>query len=251
MRRRFLIIGHRGAKAYETENSLASFRKAVDMTAEMIEFDVRGSKDGKVVVMHDASINRVAKLKGIVSKMNFRELLTAPLKNSEPIPSLEQVFRELRHKCLMNVEIKSKHIEKEVVRLISKYRMRRKVIVSSSDVEILRHVKKVDKRVRIALICMRFNEKNVELAQHLGCHSIHPHNRKLTPSIVAYAHIKGMRVYPWTVNGIHELQHLVKIAADGVITDKPDVMRKSLRKVMNGSYAPSRLRFLEALLRRV
>lgn len=234
--RQFRIIAHRGASAHELENSFSAFHMAFDMHADMIELDVRRTKDHRVVVMHDPKINRVAKGKGIVEKMTFDHLRNFKLKNGEPIPTLEETLELAKGRCKLNVEIKVKNIEKEVADLIQKHGMYRSVIVSSFYPDILRNVKKHNPSVRIALICNRFTEKNVELARDLGCYSIHPNNRNLSPSIVAYAHVNQMKVYTWTINSTKELPRLLKISVDGIFTDSPDNMRDFVKKLRSAKF---------------
>ena len=228
----FSITGHRGAMAHELENSLSSFDLALDMGADMVELDVRRTKDGKVVVMHDPKFNRVAKTNGQVAKHTLHDLQSRQLRNGEYIPSLEDVLIFLKGRCDVNIEIKSHHIEHEVLRVVKKCGMLRSVIISAREIEILRRMRRLHSTIRLGFICYRFIEHNVELAESLGCYSIHPRNGyKLSPSVTAYAHVKEMKVFVWTINTLSGLLKSVQSGVDGVITDFPDKAKEWLKHI--------------------
>ena len=88
----FLLISHRGASHYEPENTLRSFRKALEMGSSAIEFDVRKSCDGRLVVIHDSKVDRTTDGKGAVSGKTLDELKSLDAGCGERIPTLEEVF---------------------------------------------------------------------------------------------------------------------------------------------------------------
>lgn len=87
-----LNIAHRGASAYKPENTLASFQKAIDLNVDMIEFDIRLSKDKKIVVIHDETVNRTTNGRGKVRNKDLEQLKLLNAGDGESIPTLEEVL---------------------------------------------------------------------------------------------------------------------------------------------------------------
>ena len=108
-------IGHRGAKGYANENTLVSFQKAIDLGVDGIELDVHLSSDGKVMVIHDDSIDRTTSDKGFVKDISKAEL------EKLAIPSLEAVFDLVDRRCFINVELKTYETADKVAELIAHY----------------------------------------------------------------------------------------------------------------------------------
>ena len=113
----FLLISHRGASHYEPENTLRSFRRALDMGAGVIEFDVRKSLDGRLVVIHDRTVDRTTDGKGAVSGKTLSELRSLDAGCGERIPTLEEVFENFAGRCGLVIELKEKGTEEETVPL--------------------------------------------------------------------------------------------------------------------------------------
>ena len=88
------VVGHRGANAEAPENTLKSFRKAIEIGADMIEFDIHITKDGEIVVTHDASLMRVAKVNINVENVNYSDLESIDMGEGEKLPRLDDLFEE-------------------------------------------------------------------------------------------------------------------------------------------------------------
>ncbi len=110
-KKRFLIIAHRGASAYEPENTLRAFRKALEMGADAIELDVRQSADGVIVVVHDEDLKRIAGIGKRVRECTYSELSQIRVLGSEPIPKLEDVLSEFGNRIPLFIEVKEAGFE--------------------------------------------------------------------------------------------------------------------------------------------
>ncbi|MEK7152805.1 MAG: glycerophosphodiester phosphodiesterase [Patescibacteria group bacterium] len=115
------IIGHRGAAGLALENSHDSLMAALGHEIDAIEFDIRRTKDGKLVVMHDKHTVRIANEKALVSRKTFAELRAIELKNGQRIPSLEDVFKLIGNKKPVVVDIKDDGSAEEILRLLKMY----------------------------------------------------------------------------------------------------------------------------------
>nr|7E0V_A Chain A, Glycerophosphodiester phosphodiesterase [Pyrococcus furiosus DSM 3638]7E0V_C Chain C, Glycerophosphodiester phosphodiesterase [Pyrococcus furiosus DSM 3638] len=150
-RDKIIVLGHRGYMAKYPENSLLSIRKAIEAGADGVEIDVWLSKDNKVILMHDETIDRTSNLKGRQKEMTLEELKKANIGMGERIPTLEEVFEILPKDALLNIEIKDRDAAKEVARIVSENNPER-VMISSFDIEALREYRKYDDTTIMGLL---------------------------------------------------------------------------------------------------
>ena len=110
-KRHFYKIAHRGASAYEPENTLRSFRRALDMGADLIEFDIRMSSDGHLIVIHDKKVDRTTDGTGLVREMTLGQLKKLDAGKGEKIPTLEEVIDFGKGKTRFVIELKEGGVE--------------------------------------------------------------------------------------------------------------------------------------------
>lgn len=216
-----LKIGHRGAKGYEPENTLASFQKAIELQVDGIELDVHLSSDNQLVVIHDKTINRTTNGKGLVKNYTAAEL------QKHQIPTLSDVFDLVDKKCRINVELKGKGTAKHVVKLIEKY-IREKnwnydqFIISSFEWEFLKEVAALNPNIPIGVLTETDVDAAITFAQKIKAKAIHPDFTLLTQDNTATMQKLGFLVFPWTVNKPNDIQKIKTYQANGIITDFPD-----------------------------
>ena len=126
-----LIIAHRGASAYEPENTLRSVKKALELSADMVEVDVRTSRDGHIMIMHDVVVDRTTNGKGYVKDMTLKELKKLDAGLGERIPTLQEVAELVRRKAQLVVEIKVPGIEKKVLQIVKENELDRQAFITS------------------------------------------------------------------------------------------------------------------------
>ncbi len=115
-----LKIGHRGARAYAPENTITSFRKAIELDVDAIEFDVRKTKDNKLVVIHDSDVKRTTNGKGLVSDLKLVEIKELSAEGNEKIPTLEEALDFIDRKVKIFIELKEVGSEKQVLDAVHK-----------------------------------------------------------------------------------------------------------------------------------
>lgn len=214
-------IGHRGAKGYIAENTLASFQKAIDLGVEGIELDVHLSLDGKVMVIHDETVDRTTSAKGSIKDYTAKEL------KQLNIPTLESVFDLVNQKCFINVELKTYETADKVVELIEHYVLEKNweysnFIVSSFDWNAIQQVHFLNDRIRIGVLTNTDLELALAFAKFIKAYSIHPYYLLLKTENVAKMQSKNFKVYPWTVNEPEDIIFVKSLNVDGIITDFPD-----------------------------
>jgi glycerophosphoryl diester phosphodiesterase len=147
-----LHIGHRGARAYAPENTLISFKKAIELGANTIELDVRKTKDAKLVVIHDADVKRTTSGKGLVSELTLNQIKSLSTEGNEKIPTLEEALDFLDKKVQVLIELKEAGIEKQVLDIVHAKGLEKTVIITSFLEEALQKVRELDNDVATGLI---------------------------------------------------------------------------------------------------
>lgn len=234
------VIAHRGASGYAPENTMASFKKALELKAEMIELDVHLTKDGVAVIMHDGKTDRTTGVKGEIKEMTYEEIQKLDAGSwyskdfaGEKVPTLQEVLEWASGKIQVNIEIKAPGCEKIVVDLINKYDMKNTVIVTSFDHTILKKIKDLDPEVITgALVGDVSNEQQIKSIINL-CKpdAINPNYLYLNKTKVKYSHDLGLFVNPYTVNDVISMKQQIKYGVEGIITNYPDVLLATLDKM--------------------
>ena len=216
-----LKIGHRGAKGYVAENTLASFEKAINLAVNGIELDVHLSLDKEIVVIHDETIDRTTNGKGLVKNLSSLEL------QSYGIPKLSQVLDLINNKVLVNIELKSNDIVEKVITLIDFYISDKKwnpenFIISSFNWESLSKVKSLDKNIKIGVLTDDNLEFAMAFAKENEAFSINPHFKLLNAENVKRIQKEGFEVHTWTVNSFEDISQVKKMNVNAIISDFPD-----------------------------
>jgi glycerophosphoryl diester phosphodiesterase len=240
-----LVIGHRGAMAYAPENTLASFEEAVRRGADLIEMDVQLSQDGKIVVMHDTSVDRTTDGSGVVRDLPWKKIQSfdagvwyGPDYAQENVPSLEEVITRFRHRKSTNrhslgfvIELKTikgsgGSLADAVVALLGREDFMERCIVISFDAVALQEVRAAHKSLPTGLL---FNEESEEgriaQAKAIGAQAIFPRKTWITTRGVAAAHKAGLTVGTWTCNTKNEMERMITCGADALVTNFPDRLR--------------------------
>lgn len=230
-----LIIGHRGASAYAPENTMASFKKAHELAADMIELDIHRSMDGELFVIHDDDTKRTTGTPGLIKLMSSSEIKTLDAGSwfgeefaGEKIPTLEEVMEWAKGKIQINIEIKSEGCEEKTVALLKKYDMVSDVIVSSFHHEYLKKTNELNPDVVTAALVRDIEGAGdlKKVIEDCAPEAVNPRYLLLNKKAVSMAHKAGLKVYPYTVNDPISMKRMLSAGADGVITNNPDILRE-------------------------
>lgn len=241
-RSRPLIIGHRGYPARFPENTLASFEGAILAGCDMIELDVTLTRDRKVIVIHDDTLDRTTNGKGPVRFHRLEEIrrLDAgswfdPRFAMERVPELGEVLELTRNRCLVNIEIKASAfeagsppdaVEHQVVELVKGSGTMEWVIVSSFDWRMLQRIAAMEHPPALAGISNQGADRRmVDRLLAMEAFSWHPRFSALTPAQVALVHAANIKVFPWTITTRKEAEKLLAMGVDGLICNDPEVLR--------------------------
>jgi len=248
-----LNLAHRGGAALAPENTMLAFQNALALGADGLELDVHASQDGELVVIHDDTVDRTTDGSGQVAEMTLAQLqaLDAGYRyswdggNSFPyrgqgikIPTLREVltaFPDTR----ISIEIKqvTPPIEATLANLIRETGAQSRVLVTATDDGVIKRFRRLAPDVATAAATGEV--RSFYLWQRIGLSAFYRpvanafavpersgDTQVVTSGFVESAHARGMKVYVWTVNVPDRMHQLLRLKVDGIITDRPDLLRQ-------------------------
>jgi glycerophosphoryl diester phosphodiesterase len=214
-------IGHRGAASLEPENTLRSFRRAAAEGADAIELDLRLTRDGCLVILHDADVNRTTNGSGSVASMTLDEIKRLDAGLGERIPSFEEVLEATE--LPIHAELKTVETAEPLAALIRERRLAARVTPISFDLGALRRVKLSLPDLPVGLILSCASPSLVE-ARSVNAFQVSPRAAYLDAAKVEGYRRAGFRVTTWTVNEPEEMRRVLGLGVDGIVTDRPDLL---------------------------
>ncbi|WP_405856459.1 glycerophosphodiester phosphodiesterase family protein [Streptomyces sp. NBC_01515] len=219
----FLTIGHRGVMGLEPENTLRSFVAAEQAGLDVIELDLHLSKDGALVVMHDADVDRTTDGTGSIAERTLGELRTLDAGRGERVPVFEEVLDAVRSP--VQAEIKDLAAARALAEVMHRRNLVERVEVSSFHDEAIAEIARLVPGVRTALIASRFGPDVVERATEAGAETVCLNIRRLTLEVVEAARKADLKIIGWVVNTQDQLRLVRALGLDGATTDYPEIKR--------------------------
>ena len=235
------IIAHRGFSGLFPENTMIAFRKALEGGAEMIELDVLLSRDGELIVLHDAELDRTTDGSGLAAEHDAAALRSldagqwfAPEFAGEQLPTLEEVLELVRGRALLNVEIKEEAVTESIaggvvektINAIHAAGMTDAVLLSSFEPRALFQAREIDPALARATLFnaeVHGDQTPTQILEAAGSCSFNLGRDEVTSDIVRACHDRGAVVLVYTVNDGTEMERLFDLGVDGVFTDRMDV----------------------------
>lgn len=224
-----LKIGHRGAKAHVSENTLDSIAKALEIGVDAIEIDVHKCASGELVVFHDFTLERMTNGSGEVSKCSLDYLKTLLIDNAYRIPRLTEVLDLINKQCIINIELKGRNTAKATCEVISDYIEKYQwhsnhFLISSFQTEELEKARQINPQLKIGVLTKASVLEALKFAKTLRAYAIHPNVALLTKDNVKTAQDEGYKVIAWTVNDLQTISRLKSYDVDGIISDNPELL---------------------------
>jgi glycerophosphoryl diester phosphodiesterase len=230
------VWGHRGASAYAPENTLPAFNLAREMGAVGVELDVQLTADGRLVCIHDETLDRTTTGAGPVGTRTLDELKVYEATNGmsgfagTTIPTLDEVFELYAGTdMVVNVELKNSvmpyhGMEEKVLALVDAAGMQNRVLLSTFNHISLVKLHELGTTVPTAMLFGEPLFRPWRYAQTLHVSGINPPHQYLryVPKLVARAKELGLTVNPWTVNDADDMRRVIDLDVDAIITNFPD-----------------------------
>jgi glycerophosphoryl diester phosphodiesterase len=231
------VIAHRGASAYKPENSLSAFEEAIKMHADYIETDVHQTKDGKVVIMHDFSVERTCegfeKGKRDVKDLSVSQFCALKLKGTdEHPPTLDSAIKFINGRCKLLIEIKKGSdlypgIESNILEIIKANNAEEWVnVIHSFDKKALLTLQEQQTGIHLQrLIAFRLPLASFTFSKEKW-KGVNSNGWFTSKRFIKKMHSQNKTVFSWTINKERKMRKLVRRRVDGIITDRPDVARR-------------------------
>ncbi|HET9411873.1 MAG TPA: glycerophosphodiester phosphodiesterase [Candidatus Saccharimonadales bacterium] len=223
------IIGHRGAAGLALENTLASFKAAINAGVDWIEFDVRATSDGRVVVSHDAHTLRTGHRPKLISRNTYATLRNINLKGGHTIPTIAEAFNAIGRQAKINVEIKTPGCAEAVVqnieRMVKNGASYSDFMVSSFKVPRLREVHRLNSKIALALLHGTRPYKFLKL-KGLRVQAVGFSGKRLPDKAIHQAELRELMVYVYTINTLKSAQKFQERGVQAIVTNRPDLLQQ-------------------------
>ncbi|MDP9477584.1 MAG: glycerophosphodiester phosphodiesterase [Actinomycetota bacterium] len=219
-------IGHRGAAGLEPENTLRSFRRAEEEGADALEMDLRVTRDGHLVVLHDPTVDRTTNGTGPVHGLTLAEVQRLDGGLGERVPTFGEVLEATA--LPLHAELKVEEAAEPLTRVILEEDVAGRVTPISFDPEALRRVKRVLPDQPVGLILSGAPPDAAELARSVGADLVSLEWAYLNAEAVERCRRAGLKVTAWTVNEPGQMRRVIELGVDGIVTDRPDLLARTI-----------------------
>ena len=227
-----LITAHAACRGHAPENTLAGVRAALALGADAIEIDVRCTRDGTPVLLHDSTVDRTTDGEGEIAALSLRQARRLDVGEGERIPTLREVLREVAGRALMVLEVKPAGIEEELLAVVHRARALDWCAVHSFLPRVVERVRRQEPRMPCSLLTD--GRRVVDWGQlfafalSLGAQGVSVHHGVVTPELVRGAHLRELRCSTWTVNRRDDVRRVAAAGVDAITSDYPDRVRRWL-----------------------
>ena len=228
------VIGHRGIAGLEPENTLRSFRHAIELGVDYVECDIRLTADGWPVLMHDETVDRTTNGSGRVEQMAFADLRRLDAGAGERVPTLEEFLDCIKGRCKAHVELKGDGCEETVLRYVDYKGMLDDVVLTSGQTQRLRRLRTLNAKVAIEHIFGDPPPDAIQRAKDVRAQRISVHYGHATPEYVEAAHAAALKVIAWPPNTEATMQAMIDLGVDFICTDRADILLRVLGREKAG-----------------
>ncbi|BAI62499.1 putative glycerophosphoryl diester phosphodiesterase [Methanocella paludicola SANAE] len=205
----YQIVGHRGAPRQAPENTMLSFKRAIDIGVDWIEFDLRKTKDGVLVVIHDEKVDRTTNGEGMIRDMTLEGLQGLDAGDGQRIPSLAEVIALAKGRVGMDMEIKEAGTEEDVVDAILRSDIKSSCMVSSFILDSVKLVKEMDSGITTAAIMDKMPDDPrhcLDMLSGMRADAVMLSKKIATPPFVGQIRRQGLKVGIWNADTLDEIE---------------------------------------------
>lgn len=228
-----IVFAHRGANSFAPENSLPAFEKAIELSCDGIELDVRPTTCGHVAVFHDRNTFRMTGVRNHIQRLglsHIKELRLKDLVDSElKIPLLEEVLDLAGKNILINIDIKKESLvkngfEEKIIKILNDFGLQENIIISSFNPFVLKKIAYLNPRLHMGFIFR--NRSSMMMLNGQPVRSLHARYRILSNRYINNLYQRSGKIYAWTVDEEEAMIDLIQRGVDGIITNRPETFLK-------------------------
>ncbi len=230
----WIRIAHRGASGIAPENTLAAFKKAIEIGVDAVELDLHGTADGEIVVIHDTSLDRTTNLSGLIKQTTLETIKHAdagawfnPDFEGESVPTLAEALACFTDDAIAVLEIKDETITKAVVKKIHEMNLLELAVIISFDTSVLQTVRSLEPRMPTGLLIGSSNRRAhpVQLCQQLtmlGSSLLNVNHQLITAEFAYEVRRRGIALWSWTVDDIDRMRQMCAFGVQGITSNHPE-----------------------------
>lgn len=223
------VVGHRGAAKVLPENTLKGFRYAIDLGVDYVECDVHLTRDERLVVMHDARVDRTTNGAGAIRDLDFETVRGLDAGDGEQVPTLDEVLATVQGHVTLLCELKGEGVEAAAVRAVAERKMESEVIFTSFHVERLAAVRALGESYQLGAILPDPTQADIDQVLELGVVGVGVHYKNLCLRIVERVKDAGLDLRAWNPDTLPEQKAMIALGADGIGTNRPDILMDYLK----------------------
>lgn len=215
-------IGHRGARGHAPENTLAAIECAIALHAHLVEFDVQTTRDGQLVLLHDATLDRTTNGHGPVAEHLWSDVQRLTAGNGQPVPLLADALWAASARIGVMIEIKAEGTARQICRTVHDVQFSGPVVYASYLHHELLDVRRMEPQAQTLALIEAMPVNRTAFATEAQVTHVGVAFDVLTPSFLAALHDRSLRVFVYTVNELADIQRAKAMGVDGIVSDYPE-----------------------------
>lgn len=226
-----VVTSHRGAGSLEPENTLRAIRRAIALGVDQIEIDVQLTKDGHLILMHDATVDRTTNGSGKIAELTLADICQCDAGSGERVPTLDEALALIDSTVILQIELKGPGTAQPTVSAVTNAGKAERVVLTSFMHEELRDAQRWNPRPRLGALWGRLPADVVQQTQQLGAEALHVWHEFVDQPLVTAAHAQGLLVRAWNTSKEEDMRRLIALGVDAIGSDRPDVLIEVCRHV--------------------
>ena len=236
--RKIFNIAHRGASDYYPENTLLSFEKAIEMGADMVELDIRLTRDKEAVVFHDKDVKYSRNEKKKISLLDLKEIESIKLNGDQNIPIFRKVVKKLKGKCKIYIDLKDEDALDRIISILREENFVSDAILGCRKPVTIKRAKSIEPKLLTSLLISLKDRKNIfDLGARAECNYLHPcwedycgePSSLLDESFFKHARKGRFGIITWHEERADELRKLTKLPINGICTNVPNILSEIMK----------------------
>jgi len=224
------VVGHRGAAGVVPENTLKGFRYALELGVDYVECDVHLTRDERLIVMHDETVDRTTNGSGRIRELDFATIRSLDAGDGEQVPTLHEVLATTQGKVKLLCELKGEGVEDAAVDAVLARGMESEAIFISFHMERIAKVRRRGDHLHIGAIFGDPTDEDIARAADLGVKGVGVYYKNLRLRTVEQALSAGMDIRAWNPDPLREQKAMIALGVSGVSTNRPDILIQYLKE---------------------
>ena len=224
---------HRGDTSIFLENTIEAFQSAISLGYQYLETDLRETSDGKIITFHDPNLKRITGANITISETKFSDIRMRRLPSRETIPTIDELLEEFPD-SFFNMDLKVNQIEEKVLKKINSHNAIERVCLGSFNSKVIKKINSLEPKILTSMgisqvIMYKFFQKK-NLSKLIQIPTLWNGIKVITKKFIDRLHNDGLKVHVWTINKETEMQSLIDLGVDGIMTDNASGLIKVMKQ---------------------